>query len=121
VIGGLVDLYFFMGPSPEAVIRQYHEVIGAPAMPPYWALGAQQGRWGYKDIAALREVVAGYRKAGIPLEALWLDIEYMSSRFKTLTLDESARVVALRAGLGGRLRGCARTAAGRTGTCACRG
>jgi hypothetical protein len=41
-IGGLVELYLFLGPTPEAVIRQYHDVIGAPAMQPYWALGAHQ-------------------------------------------------------------------------------
>lgn len=84
-----MDLYFFLGPSPEAVIRQYHEVIGAPAMPPYWALGSHQGRWGYKDVSVLEEVVANYKQAGIPLEGLWLDIEYMANRFQTLTLDES--------------------------------
>jgi hypothetical protein len=41
-IGGLIDLYLFLGPTPEAVIRQYHEVVGATAMQPYWALGAHQ-------------------------------------------------------------------------------
>jgi len=44
VIGGLVDLYFFTGPSPEEVIRQYHQVIGFTALPPYWALGLHQSR-----------------------------------------------------------------------------
>jgi alpha-glucosidase (family GH31 glycosyl hydrolase) len=27
------------------VIRQYHQVIGASAMPPYWALGLHQSKW----------------------------------------------------------------------------
>ncbi|WIA23387.1 hypothetical protein OEZ85_000147 [Tetradesmus obliquus] len=87
IIGGLVDLSFFMGPSPEAVIRQYHQVIGASVMPPYWALGLHQSKWGYANISVLESVVANYSAAGLPLESLWVDIEYMASRFKTMTFD----------------------------------
>lgn len=45
-------------------------------------------RWGYQNVSVLEEVVANYSKAGIPLDCLWLDIEYMGNRFRTLTYDE---------------------------------
>jgi alpha-glucosidase (family GH31 glycosyl hydrolase) len=52
-IGGIIDLYFFLGPGPKDVISQYHNFIGLPHMPPYWALGWHQCRYGYQNLQEL--------------------------------------------------------------------
>lgn len=51
-----MDLYFFLGPSPEAVLRQYHAVIGKTALPPFWTLGAIQSKWGYENLGVVEQV-----------------------------------------------------------------
>ena len=45
MIGGVLDMYFLMGPTPNAVNDQLTQVIGRPVMPPYWALGFMNSKY----------------------------------------------------------------------------
>ena len=83
-LGGVFDFYFLAGPSPSAVTQQYAEIVGLPAMIPYWGLGLHQCRWGYQDAYAVAEVAYNYSQAGIPLEVMWTDIDYMDRRMHYL-------------------------------------
>ncbi|KAF8384945.1 aagr-2 [Pristionchus pacificus] len=84
--GGFLDMYFFPGPTPGQVIAQYHAFIGRPFMPSYWALGYQLCRWGYKSLDDLKSRVNAVMAAGIPLDVVYADIDYMDRR-KDFTTD----------------------------------
>jgi alpha-glucosidase len=70
MIGGILDLYIFAGPTSVSAIEQYGELVGRPTWVPYWAFGFHLCRWGYTDINETREQVENMRAAGIPLEGI---------------------------------------------------
>lgn len=85
-LGGVLDFYFFSGPNPYQVIEQYTAFVGRPHQIPYWALGFQQCRYGYKDLNEVETVVEKYAENKIPLETMYTDIEHMDM-FKDFTFD----------------------------------
>ncbi|KAI1316183.1 hypothetical protein EDD11_010355 [Mortierella claussenii] len=87
VIGGTIELYVFTGPTPQQVIQQYTELIGRPCMVPYYAQGFHICRWGYDTLDKVKEIVANFKDNKIPLEAMWVDIDYMKD-YKCFTFDE---------------------------------
>ncbi|XP_071838698.1 sucrase-isomaltase, intestinal-like [Apostichopus japonicus] len=88
-IGGVLDFYIFMGPTPENVVQQYTAAIGRTAMPPYWALGFQLSRWDYGNLTRHKEVVNDLRKHNIPHDVQYTDIDYMYMK-RDFTVDPVA-------------------------------
>lgn len=87
-IGGILDLYVFYGESPEEVIRKYQSIVGFAALPPFWALGWHQCRWGIRNDSYLKSIVDKYELNNLPLDVVWADIDYMDE-YRDFTVSKS--------------------------------
>ncbi|CAG7817295.1 unnamed protein product, partial [Allacma fusca] len=65
-IGGILDIYLFMGPTPENTVQQLTQAIGRQQIPPYWGLGFQLSRWGYDNLENMNAAINRTRVANIP-------------------------------------------------------
>lgn len=84
--GPELDVYVLAGPRPADVLRRYADLTGYAPMPPLWALGAAQSRWGYRTADDLRAVIQGYRDRNLPLDSVYVDIDYMDA-YKVWTVS----------------------------------
>ncbi|KAJ4838179.1 putative glucan 1,3-alpha-glucosidase [Turnera subulata] len=77
---GIVDAFFFVGPGPKDVVRQYTSVTGKPSMPPLFSTAYHQCRWNYRDEEDVENVDAKFDEHDIPYDVLWLDIEHTDGK-----------------------------------------
>ena len=71
------DLYLLSGGNENAICREFRALIGRSYIPPRWAFGLAQSRWGYKTEEDVREVARQYKEHDLPLDMICMDIEYM--------------------------------------------
>lgn len=81
------ELYLIEGESLDGIVRAFRGLIGRSYIPPRWAFGYGQSRWGYRSAEDVRQVTKRYRENHIPLDSIYLDIDYME-RFKDFTVNE---------------------------------
>ncbi len=86
---GQLDLYILEEDSLTELARSFRRLTGRSYLPPRWAFGYIQSRWGYASEEEVRTVAAEHRKRHIPLDAVCLDIDYMED-FKNFTWRKDA-------------------------------
>ncbi len=86
LLGGALRTYFIPGPPAHALSR-YTELTGRPPLPPRWALGYHQSRWGYRTAEQARAVADGFLQHDLPLQAIHLDLDYMDG-CRVFTVDQ---------------------------------
>ena len=55
-----LDYYFFYGPDPKSVVREYAHLTGLTPLPPLFMLGYQQCRWTYSPESRAREIAEDF-------------------------------------------------------------
>lgn len=80
-------LYVIEGDSPSDISRQFRKIIGQSYIAPRFAFGYGQSRWGYRTPDDFREAAEGYRRNHIPLDMLYMDIDYMQD-YEDFTVNE---------------------------------
>ncbi|MDG2535354.1 glycoside hydrolase family 31 protein [Sphingomonas sp. HITSZ_GF] len=86
---GPIDYYLIAGPTPAEVVRRYTDLTGKAPLPPRWALGYQQSRYSYMSDAEVRDIAGKARESGIPLDVIWLDIDFQD-RNRPFTTNAAA-------------------------------
>lgn len=83
---GELRFYLLAGPTVKDVLAQYTSLTGHMPLPPLWALGFHQSRWGYDSEHVFRTLAQEFRQRRLPCDALYFDIDYMDG-YRSFTWD----------------------------------
>jgi len=85
-IGGNLDIYFFFRGNAKAILAKYHNYIGKPALPPFWALGFHS-TVPAESLDSVKTAIDRFKADKIPLDGVWLTIPYMKN-YATFSLND---------------------------------
>ena len=78
---GVIDVWLMLGPNSEDVMRQNALIVGTTQLPPYYSIGYHQSRWNYFSQEEVFQVDNKFDSHDIPLDSIWLDVEYTEGNF----------------------------------------
>ncbi len=82
-----IDVYIIEGETLREIVKNFRNIIGMSYIAPKWAFGFMQSRWSYFTKDDVIRIADSYKEADIPLDAIFLDIDYME-RFKDFTIND---------------------------------
>jgi len=74
--GTAADLYLMPAPDLKAAAVAYGELSGRAPVPPRWAFGYLQSRWGWEDRSYIEQTLHEFRSRQLPLDAFIFDFEW---------------------------------------------
>ncbi len=80
------EVYIIEAETEVEIVKELRKLIGKSYIAPFWAFGYQQSRWSYMNADEVRAVAKGYRDNGMPIDAIYLDIDYMED-YKDFTVN----------------------------------
>lgn len=85
---GDMDYYVMVGGNCADIIKSFSNIVGTARLVPRYALGYQQGCYGYEKRSDVEQVADAYRRYGIPLDGIHIDVD-LQQDYKTFTINET--------------------------------
>ena len=79
---GALSYFVITGRDQAEILDRYTALTGRQPLPPRWALGLIQSRFGYKSDAEMQQVAGRMRRENFPLDALVLDLYWFGGTKK---------------------------------------
>lgn len=81
-VGGNLVYYVITGDNYKDLINKYTEFTGRQPLPPIWALGHLQSRFGYRNQKEATDILNKMSDAGYPVDAIILDLYWFGEELQ---------------------------------------
>lgn len=75
--GGDADVLLFGPGDPAALLAEYVRITGYQPLPPAWALGYLQSRFGYESFDHVHHVLERFSQEKLPVHAVIFDVQWL--------------------------------------------